>query len=135
MGASTSPPCQNQDTVTASSENPHTTLDTSHSQQDKRKSPPALSHPPVKFAKTDRSACLHSDGPNSATPAPTGCECLAGGQGPESSEAIIYAPTLLPRVRTAGDIEKTMKDLKELEEMFQADIKRRKIQVEASRPG
>lgn len=129
MGTSTTPPYQNQDTATTGSEN-------SHSQQGKRKSHPVLCHPPVKFSKTDGSACPgHDDGPGCTTPRPTGCQRIADRRTSDGSDTIIYAPTLLPHIRTACDIQKTMKGLKELEQIFEADIKRRKIQVEASRTG
>ncbi|KAI1168424.1 hypothetical protein F5B18DRAFT_646949 [Nemania serpens] len=138
MGTPTPPPYQKQDTVTTSSDNSYGIRDASRSwqgKQGKRKSPPTLCHPPIKFSKTDRSACLDEDGPDCPTPTPTGCQCVAEGRSADGSDAIIYAPTLVPHIRTASDIEKIMRELKELELLFQADIKLRKFQVEASRPG
>ncbi|KAI1108956.1 hypothetical protein F5Y14DRAFT_55109 [Nemania sp. NC0429] len=136
MSASTTLPHQNLEAVMASSsDNSHTTGDSNPSQPGKRKSPPAEGYPPDKLLKTGSAACLPHHGPDCDTPTPRGCQCVADGQNPDGSDAIIYAPTLLPCIRTASDIETTMRELRELELAFQTDTKLRKSQIAASRPG
>ncbi|KAI1124420.1 hypothetical protein F5Y10DRAFT_249430, partial [Nemania abortiva] len=107
--------------------------------------PPPLCHYHDTFSKPEKRAFVHDNETNLSAPSPTKYLREANSRSPSRPDAMIYTPMLYdwdpipsynkPKAPGVRDVERTIRELREMEQSFQAETRRRMTQVKQSRPG
>ncbi|KAI0097371.1 hypothetical protein GGR51DRAFT_470400 [Nemania sp. FL0031] len=114
-------------------------------QPEEMRPPPSLHYYHDTFSSPQKRAFVPDDDANLTAPIPTKYPREVNSQSPIRPDATVYAPMLYDwnptpaygnqQAPVAHDVEKTRRELREMEQHFQAETKRRMNQVKQSRPG